>query len=168
MKLLSKIVAYFKWKTKKIVKPAFIFVEKRKFSKCGKNLDIYGKPRISFPERITLGDNVSLNDGCVLNATLSAIKIGNNVTISADAKILAATYDVKEFLQKHNTHHINKPIIIGDNVWICSGAIICPGVHILGGVIVAAGAIVTKDVEEKNVIVAGNPGRIVKHLDLSD
>ena len=133
MKLLSKIVAYLKWKTKKIVKPAFIFVEKRKFSKCGKNLDIYGKPKISFPSRIKLGHNVSLNDGCLLNATESSIEIGNYCTISSYAQILGATYDVNDYLCNQNKCHISKPVIIGDKVWVCAGAIICPGVRILGG-----------------------------------
>lgn len=33
-----------------------------------------------------------------------------------------------------------------------------------GGVIIAAGAIVTKDINEKNVIVAGNPAKVVKRF----
>lgn len=130
---LSYSVHMLKWSFNRIVKPIKIYFLKKQFFYCGDNLEIYGKPKIVFPKSIKIGSNVSLNDGCVLNATLSSIEIGNNCTISSYAQILGATYDVEAFLSTHNTHHIPKPVIIGDNVWICSGAIICPGVHILGG-----------------------------------
>lgn len=100
----------------------------------------------------------------MLNATSSSIVIGSNCTISSGAQIIAATYDVEDFLLRHHRHHISKPIVIGDNVWVCAGAIICPGVYIRGGVIVSAGSIVTNKITEENVIVAGNPARIVKRL----
>lgn len=137
---------------------------KGKFARCGDNLLIYGTPKISFPSRIKLGNSVTLNDGCELNSTSSSIEIGSNCTISSGAKILAATYDVEEFLLSHRKHHISKPVVIGDNVWVCADAIICPGVHILGGAIIAAGSVVTKDIEEENVIVAGNPAKIIRKL----
>ena len=38
-------------------------------------------------------------------------------------------------------------IIVGDDVWIGTNAIICSGVQIGQGAVIAAGAIVTKDVE---------------------
>ena len=137
---------------------------KRKFASCGDHFLVYGKPIISFPDHIKLGSGITLNNGCELNATSSSIEIGSNCTISTGAKILAATYDVEEFLLRHNKHHISKPVVIGDNVWVCAGAIICPGVHIMGGAIIAAGSIVTKDIKEENVIVAGNPAKIIRRL----
>lgn len=137
-------------------------VIKRRFLACGDNLLVHGYPRISYPSRIELGNNVSLNHACELNATSSHITIGNNCTISAGAKILAASYNVEDFIFRHIRQHESKPVIIGDDVWICAGAIICLGIKILGGAIIAAGSVVTKDITEKNVLVAGNPARIVK------
>lgn len=134
----------------------------RRFSECGNNLEVCGFPKISCPSRIKVGANVNLNDGCVLNATESSICIGNNCTVSANAMVIAATLDVEDYVYHHIKRHIPKPVHIGDNVWICAGAIICPGVRIVGGVIIAAGAVVTKDIEEENVLVAGNPAKIVK------
>jgi acetyltransferase-like isoleucine patch superfamily enzyme len=43
------------------------------------------------------------------------------------------------------------------------GAIICPGVTIGKNAVVAAGAVVTKDVPD-NVVVGGNPARIIKKI----
>ena len=38
------------------------------------------------------------------------------------------------------------------------------GVQILGGAIIVADAVVTKDITEQNVIVAGNPAKIIRRL----
>jgi len=51
-----------------------------------------------------------------------------------------------------------RPVVIEDNVWIGTSAIIMPGVTIGQGSIVAAGAVVTMDVPP-NTMFAGNPAR---------
>jgi acetyltransferase-like isoleucine patch superfamily enzyme len=53
-------------------------------------------------------------------------------------------------------------IVVSDDVWIGTNAIICSGVNIGQGAIVAAGAVVTKDVEPY-AIVAGNPAKVIKY-----
>ncbi len=54
-------------------------------------------------------------------------------------------------------------VTIGDNVWIGDKATILPGVTIGDGVVVAANSVVTKDVPSY-CVVAGNPAKIVKHV----
>ncbi len=56
------------------------------------------------------------------------------------------------------------PVRIRDNVWVGMGAVILKGVEIGENSVVAAGAIVTKSVPP-NVVVAGNPAVVVKHLE---
>lgn len=53
-------------------------------------------------------------------------------------------------------------IVVKDDVWIGTNAIICSGVTIGQGAIVAAGAVVTKDVEPY-AIVGGNPAKVIKY-----
>ena len=53
-------------------------------------------------------------------------------------------------------------IIVKDDVWIGTNAIICSGVTIGQGAIVAAGAVVTKNVEPY-AIVGGNPAKVIKY-----
>ena len=60
-----------------------------------------------------------------------------------------------------------KPITLKENVWVGGGVTFLPGVTIGKNVIVAAGAVVTKDVPD-NVIVGGNPARILKELDIRE
>lgn len=53
-------------------------------------------------------------------------------------------------------------IVVKDDVWIGTNAIICSGVTIGQGAIVAAGAVVTKDVEPY-AIVGGNLAKLIKY-----
>lgn len=57
---------------------------------------------------------------------------------------------------------INKPVIIGDNVWIGNYARICKGVSIGNNSIIGANTVVTKDIPA-NCIAVGNPARIVRY-----
>ena len=60
----------------------------------------------------------------------------------------------------------SSPITLEENVWIGDRAMIGKGVTIGKNSIVAAGAVVVKDVPD-NVIVGGNPAKIIKELDSS-
>ena len=86
------------------------------------------------------------------------IKIGNNVAISHDVTIMDS--DAHEVL--YENYLMTKPVIIGDNVWIGSRAIILKGVIIGNGAIVAAGSVVTRDIPD-NCLAGGVPAKIIKY-----
>lgn len=56
----------------------------------------------------------------------------------------------------------NKPVVIGNDVWIGAYVSILPGVHIGDGAVIAAGAVVTKDVEPY-AVVGGVPAKVIKY-----
>ncbi len=55
----------------------------------------------------------------------------------------------------------NRPVVIGNDVWIGAGVIILPGVTVGDGAVLAAGAVVTKDVEPY-AIVGGVPAHRIR------
>ncbi|WP_275425496.1 acyltransferase [Saliniradius amylolyticus] len=80
------------------------------------------------------------------------IHIGEKSYIAADSLVLSHDYINKRHVQTH----------IGRHVFIGAKAIILPGCDIADSVVVGAGAVVSEPVTESNVIVAGNPARIIK------
>jgi len=72
----------------------------------------------------------------------------------------------------HDLHHriyapgATAPIVLEDNVWIGDSALVTKGVTIGENSVVGAWSVVTRDVPA-NVVVAGNPARIVRELDTS-
>ena len=136
------------------------FYYKNIFKKCGMHFKIWGYCYIKNPDKIEIGHNVSLNDGCYLNG-LGGIEIGNNVSISALAVIVSTELDTKTL--KIKKEHINKKIVIGNNVQIGTSAVILSGITIGSNVIVGANSVVTKDVED-NSIVVGNPAKKIRKI----
>lgn len=57
-----------------------------------------------------------------------------------------------------------KDVRIGNNVWIGGSVTICPGVTLGDNVVAAAGAVVTKSFCS-NVLIGGNPAKIIRNLD---
>ncbi|EIK96953.1 chloramphenicol O-acetyltransferase [Pseudomonas sp. M47T1] len=51
-------------------------------------------------------------------------------------------------------------VVIGNDVWLCTGCTILSGVSIGDGAVIAAGALVTRDVEPYAMI-GGNPGKVI-------
>ena len=57
--------------------------------------------------------------------------------------------------------------VIGDNVNIGSNSCIIGELSIGDNVIIGAGSVVVKDVPS-NVVVAGNPAKIIRHIDIEE
>lgn len=108
---------------------------------------------------LTLGNRVAVNDGARFECT-KAICIGDRVRIGFGAVLID-----NHFHDPYNrdVRPPGQPIVIENDVWIGSRAVVLPGVRIGQGSIVGAGAIVSKDVPPY-VVVAGNPARIVRSL----
>lgn len=156
MNILFKIFRSIEYKTYKL---RGILLTKQ-FKKCGKDITFFGNTSIKNPENLVVGDNTTFNDECYINA-LGGVEIGNNVSVSAHAILVSTGLDINSFLSKKI--HVNKKIIIGNNVQIGAGAIILAGVEIGNNVIVGAGSVVNKSIES-NVVVAGNPAKILRKL----
>ena len=56
----------------------------------------------------------------------------------------------------------NRPVVIGNDVWIGANVIILPGIHIGDGAVLAAGAVVTKNIDDY-AIVGGVPAKVIRY-----
>ncbi len=123
------------------------------------NVIVNGKIRVLSRERIKIGKKCIVNENVLIEPG-KGLTIGNNVVISPNTMILASDLSYSNRDKKHDSGSIS----IGDNVWIGAGCIILKDVTIGNRSVIGAGSVVTKSVPE-NVIVAGNPARIIKKID---
>ncbi len=129
----------------------------------GQVTEAYIEPtfRCDYGYNIFLGNNFFANFDCVM-LDVCPIRIGDNCMLAPGVHIYTATHPIDP-VARNSGAELGKPVTIGNNVWIGGRAIINPGVTIGDNVVVASGAVVTKDVPD-NVVVGGNPARIIKKL----
>lgn len=125
--------------------------------------DVHIKPPlyVDYGRYITIGAGSFANYGLVA-LDVAAITIGKNVKLGSNVQLLTPTHPLEPTLRLQRLEG-GKPIVIGDNVWIGSGAMVLAGVTIGENSVIGAGAVVTKDIPP-NVLALGNPARVVKSL----
>ncbi|MCW1885902.1 sugar O-acetyltransferase [Luteolibacter flavescens] len=130
----------------------------------GENVFIEPPFRCDYGYNFHVGRNFYANyDLIVLDCC--EVRIGDNCMIAPRVSIFTAAHPLDAATRISGLEYA-KPITIGDNVWIGGHAVINPGVTIGDNAVIAAGAVVTKDVPA-NVVVAGVPARIIRHLDVA-
>lgn len=128
---------------------------------CPERIFIEPNLRCDYGYNTFIEDNFYANFDLIILDALPVI-IGINCMIGPRVSIFTAAHPIDAALRITGLEY-GRPVAIGDNVWIGGGAIINPGVTIGSNVIVASGAVVVKDVPD-NVLVAGVPAKIVKHV----
>lgn len=112
--------------------------------------------------QLVIGDDFAVSGSTI--AAAQSIKIGNYVTIGAG--VLITDCDWHPLLpqeRRKDASPASKPVVIEDDVFIGSRAIVLKGVTIGRGAVVGAGAVVVKNVPEF-CVVAGNPACVIKQL----
>lgn len=89
--------------------------------------------------------------------------IGKNAQIGRDISI--RTSDGHSIFKEDDILPYNEPqdILIGDNVWIAQRVTILKGSKISSNSVIGACSLVNKEFNEPNVIIAGNPAKVIKH-----
>lgn len=125
---------------------------------CGKKVNI--EKNAMFSSKVSLGDY----SGIGINAKIyGACTIGNHVMMGTDVVIITRNHkhDRTDIPMMHQGFEEERPVTIGNDVWIGDRVIIMPGVHIGDGCIIAAGAVVTRDIPAYS-IAGGIPAKVIK------
>ncbi len=109
--------------------------------------------------RIEMGNDCSVNAHAVVAGNVT---FGNGVRMSS----LASVYGFNHVFDRtdvpiHRQGVVSLGVVVEDDVWIGSHAVVVDGVRVGRGSVIAAGAVVVKDVPA-GAVVAGNPARVIK------
>jgi maltose O-acetyltransferase len=154
----------------------------------GRNFRTNGKLVIKGPGRIVIGDDVNAwahaeNNVLITYTPDSLITIGSGTRLNGAGLMAYTRIEVgprcilgstllfdSDFhpLEPEHRHDTDlpvrcAPIVLDENVWLGGQSAVLKGVHIGRNSVVAFRAVVTADVPP-DVVVAGNPARIVKEL----
>ena len=154
------------------------------FQSVGSNVLVSRKSSIYGNSRIMIGNNVRIDDFCVISAGKGGIMIGNHVHIaiyssmqgegritiedfagfSSRVSVYSSSDDYLGTFMTNPTvpdkytgvNHAN--VYIGKHVLIGTGAVLLPGIKVNDGAVVGALSLVTQDCEEF-YIYKGNPAK---------
>lgn len=108
---------------------------------------------------VHVGKNVVINFNCTF-VDDGEVFIGDDCMIGPGCNIATSVHPISPRLRRHKLQY-NKPVHIGNNVWLGAGVTVLPGITIGDDSVVGAGSVVTKDVPSK-AIVAGNPAKLIR------
>ncbi|MBT1442914.1 sugar O-acetyltransferase [Shewanella sp. JM162201] len=134
------------------------------FGSTGNNIHIESTFNCDYGLNIHVGENFHANFGCVI-LDVAEVRIGDNCFIGPQVGIYTATHPIDP-IQRKSGIESGKPVTIGNNCWIGGHATINPGVTLGENVVVASGAVVTKSFAS-NLVIGGNPARVLKVIEPS-
>ena len=116
--------------------------------------------------RVHIARTAVLNDA-ILNTVSGTITIGEHAFFGHSVRVLTGTHDVSARLEARGRAIplTGRDIIIGNGVWVSSGALLLGPLTVGEHAVVAAGAVVVDDVPPFG-LVAGVPARFVRSLRL--
>ena len=154
----------------------------RRCTRVGRLPRVYGRPRITNPGEIAIGDKflffsttvpsemvahaggrIEIGDSVFVNygTSISAhklVRIGDGSQLGSYVCLMDNDYHSVEDRAKAG---VSKPIILGRNVWLGVRVIVLKGVTIGDNAVIGAGSVVTHDIPA-NAVAAGVPARVVR------
>ncbi len=113
---------------------------------------------------IRLGEHTNLGFQCEIFSG-SNVVVGHHGLFAAQAYLVGGGHDFEDtdraVIDQPRT---SRGIVLGDNVWLGTGAKVLDGVRIGSDVVVGANAVVTDDLPER-AVAAGVPARVLRRKD---
>lgn len=114
-------------------------------------------------QKLILGQGTTIFGGIVVLDEDSQCYIGNNCLIAEGFQIWGSdghaifNKDTNELLNR-----VKRPIIIADNCWFGFACTVLKHTHISSHTVIGSHSLVTGTFNESNIIIAGNPAKIIK------
>lgn len=126
---------------------------------AGKNINI--EKGAVFSKQLIIGNNSGIGVNCVINGKCT---IGDDVMMGPNCQVFTINHVFSSINIPMNCQGESeeKPVIIGNDVWIGANVIILPGVKIGDHSVIGAGSVVTKSIPNY-AIAAGNPAVIKRY-----
>ena len=112
---------------------------------------------------IIIGKSNRFSNNTMLCA-MASIRIGNDCRIGDAVSIVDADFHEISPATRDRSAGLIRPVVIGNNVWIGSRAMILKGVAIGDNSVVGAMSLVTSEVPA-NSIAAGVPARVIRQIE---
>ncbi|HED1541261.1 TPA: colanic acid biosynthesis acetyltransferase WcaF [Kluyvera cryocrescens] len=125
-------------------------------AKIGKNVVIRPSVKITYPWKLTIGDDAWVGDDAVLY-TLGNITLGANSVVSQKCYLCTGSHDYQSAHFDINA----APIVVGEKCWLATDVFVAPGITIGDGTIVGARSSVFKSLPA-NMICRGNPAVVTR------
>lgn len=122
------------------------------------DIRVVGASNISFnPDDL----NIFQHFGCYFQGK-GKITIGKGTWIAPNVGIITANHSLADL----DNHDKADAVTIGEKCWIGMNSMILPGVVLGKGTVVGAGSVVTKSFPDGNCVIAGNPAKIIKTIEV--
>ena len=119
----------------------------------------WGLHHVHFGEHVYINSNADFVDD-------ADIFIGDHTMFGPNVTIVTANHPISPRYRKYQLEY-NKPVHIGNNVWIGANVTILSGITIGDNTIIGAGSLVTHDIPN-DVIAYGNPARVIRKITIED
>lgn len=131
------------------------------FGSVGANPNVEPTLRCDYGYNVHVGDDFYANFDCVF-LDVCRVAFGDDCMLGPGVHVYTATHPL-DAAERVVGEEYGKPVTVGDRVWVGGQAVLNPGVTVGDDSVVASGAVVSEDVPD-DVVVQGNPARVVKEL----